>query len=401
MDLPAQTLDVYYELQRNLNAWWVVNQIIAIAVPILIGLTSFGRSMFLWVSRAIKPWPVAAFALYFTVALLVKIIQAVIVHRALIKKWQLEGTEGPSLFGFVAGQLPIVAVSALVIAGLGVALIFVIKRKSSFTWLWLAIAVTVVVTAALALNPYFTKTAPLGSSATELKLVQLLERVGISKDRIRTEDCQNTSDCPPGHVIGIGPTKTVLLDRRLTSRTPENELLQVAAHEAKHFVLDNDLKPVLAVFLICCWVFFATQICVNRFQRRVQDDAARVLLVLPTYGAGLLCFLLAQPAVTTFQSNLELEADRFGLELNQDNKALIDIMRSDGKQQPMLYRYTPITRYFRATHPQISDRIHLAETYEPWLHGEHLKYQEYISKIVPNNSSLQPTIQTQSRRAGG
>lgn len=380
MDLPAQTLAAYYELQRYLNAWWVVSQLIVIAVPILLGVTSVGCSIFRWVSRMIKPWPIAAFALYFSVALLVRIIQTAIAHHALTKKWQLEGTPAPSWFGFIAGQLPTIALSALVIAALGLALIFILERKSRFTWLWLALALTVVVTTALALAPSFTETAPLGSSVTELKLARLLERVGIPKDKIRTEDCQDTPDCPPGHVIGIGPTKTILLDRRLTSRTPENQLLQVMAHEAKHFVLDNDFKPVLAVFLLCGWVCLATQICVNGLRRRVRGDAARVLLVLPICGVGVLAFLLAQPAVTTFQCNLELEADRFGLELHRDNEALLDIMRADEKEQPMLYRYTSITRYFRATHPQISDRIHLAETYEPWLHGEPLKYQEYISK---------------------
>jgi Zn-dependent protease with chaperone function len=380
MDLPAQTLAAYYELQRYFNAWWVVSRLVLIGIPTLLGVTSIGGAILRCLSRLLKPWPVAACALYFSVALLVRLIQTTILHHVLAKKCQLEGTPAPSWFGFVAGQLPTILLSALVIAAFGLALIFILERKSRFTWLWLALALTVIITAALALAPYLTETAPLGSSATELNLARLLQRVGTPKEKIRTEDCQAKDDCPPGHVVGIGPTKMILLDRRLTSRTPENQLLQVMAHEAKHFLLDNDFKPVIAIFLICAWVCLATQICVNGLRRRVLGDGARVLLVLPVCGIGFIAFLLAQPAVTTFQCNLELEADRFGLELQRDNSALLEIMRADEKENPMLYRYTLITRYFRATHPQISDRINLAETYKPWRHGEPLKYQQYMSK---------------------
>ena len=102
-------------------------------------------------------------------------------------------------------------------------------------------------------------------------------------------------------------------------------------------------------------------------------------LVLTAYAFGTIAFLLAQPVVTTWHRNLELEADRFGLEFNRNNQALIDIMWADVKQNPMAYRYTPITKFLRATHPQIKDRIALAETYRPWIDGDSLQHGAYFS----------------------
>lgn len=379
MEVSAQSLETYYHLQQYLNVGWALTQIVAIASMLLIGLTSFGRSAFLSIAKVIKPWPLAAIVFYFSIALVVKVIQSTIIHHLMVKKSQVDESDAPSLLHFLAGELPTILASALLLAVLGLALVFVLRRKNSLTWLWLAVIVTAIASATLALNPYFSNTNSLGNAPSEQKIAQLLTRVGIPPNRIATEDCSDSSDCPPGHVIGLGPTKTMLLDRRLTSKTPENQLLQVVAHEAKHFVLDNDLKPILAIFLICSFVFLLTQLGVSALQRRAHDQSEYVSLVPIAYGIGLAAFLLAQPAVTTFQRNLELEADRFGLELNRDNRALIDIMRADAKQNLMLYRYTPITKYFRATHPQISDRIHLAETYQPWLRGEPLKYRKYIS----------------------
>ena len=380
MEVSAQSLEAYYHLQQYWNAGWVINQMVAIAGALLIGSTGFGRSAYLSIAKVIKPWSLAAIAFFFAIALLIDLVQSTIVHHLIVKKSQLDKTAAPSLLHFLAGQLPTILASALLLACLGVALLFVIRRMNSLTWLWLAVSVTAIASATLALRPFFASTNALGSSPGEQKIVQLLKRVGIPPNRIATEECDDSADCPPGQVIGLGPSKTMLLDRRLTSRTPESQLLQVVAHEAKHFVLDNDLKPPLAIFLLCSFVFLVTQLAVGAFQRRAHDQAAYVCLVPAAYVIGLVAFLLAQPAVTTFERDLELEADRFGLELNRDNRALLDIMLADAKQDPMLYRYTPITKYFRATHPQISDRIELAQTYQPWLRGQALRYREYISK---------------------
>ncbi len=79
-----------------------------------------------------------------------------------------------------------------------------------------------------------------------------------------------------------------------------------------------------------------------------------------------------------YRQHLEFEADRFGLEFNRDNQALIDIMRSEATANPMFFRYTPATRYFRATHPEIGARIRFAETYRPLLNGQAMIYAQYF-----------------------
>ncbi len=47
------------------------------------------------------------------------------------------------------------------------------------------------------------------------------------------------------------------------------------------------------------------------------------------------------------------------------NTSAHEIMASDTIAHPMLLRYTPVTRNFRATHPEIRARIDLAETCRP------------------------------------
>lgn len=380
MQIPAQTLDAYYQLHQLFSLGWLFTQVVLIAGLLLMGLTNIGRSIFLSISRIIRPWPLAAVLFYFSIAVALKLVQSTIVHRLIVARSKLDATEAPSLLGLLGSQASEILTSALLLSVLGLALIFILRRRGALTWLWLAIAITVIASVALTARPHFRDTTPLGNSPVEQKIVQLLQRAGIPSDRIALEDCSSQSDCPPGQVIGLGPTKLMLFDRRLTSRTPEEQLLQVAAHEAKHFLIDNDLKPVIAIFLICSFAFLGTQISIRLVHRNERDPIALVQPVLTAYAFGLVAFLLAQPAVKTWHQNLELEADRFGLEFNRNNQALIDIMWADAKQNPIAYRHSPITKLFRATHPQIKDRIHLAETYRPWIDGEPIKYDAYFSE---------------------
>lgn len=379
MQLPAQTLDAYYQLQQFVSIGWLSTQAVLIAGLLLMGLTTFGRRVLLSISKNIKPWPLAAFLFYFSIAVVLKLVQSTIVQLLIVEKSALDATQAPSLLAFLGSQTPEIVGSALLLSVVGLILVFILRKVTSLTWLWLGIAITIIVSATLTARPYFRDTIPLGDSPTEQKLVQLLQRASIPADQIVLEDCRSPADCPPGQVIGLGPTKLMVFDRRLTSRTPEDQLLQVAAHEAKHFLIDNDLKPVIAIFLICCFVLFTTQMLIRLVRRNEGDRIAVVQLVLTAYAFGTGAFLLAQPVVTTWHRNLELEADRFGLEFHRDNQALIDIMWTDAKQNPMAYRYTPITKFLRATHPQIKDRINLAETYRPWIDGDSLKYGAYFS----------------------
>ena len=379
MQIPVETLDAYYQLHQLASLGWLSGQVVLIAGLLVMGSTRIGRSVLLSISKKVRPWPLATALFYFSIAVVLKLVQTIITFFLIAEKSQLDITEAPSFLAFIGSQISGILIWALLLAVLGLIAIFILRNVTTFTWLWLAIAITIIASVTLAARPHFRDTTPLGNSPTEQKIVKLLQRTGVPIDRIALEDCSSQSDCPPGQVKGLGPTKLMVFDHRLASRTPEDQLLQVAAHEAKHFLIDNDLKPIIAVFLICCFVFSITQISIRFVWRKGRDRVALVQLVLTAYAIGLVAFLLAQPIFTTWHRSLELEADRFALELYRNNQALIDIMWVDAKQNPMAYRQTPVTKFLRATHPQIKDRIDLAKSYHPWIDGEPLKYAAYFS----------------------
>lgn len=378
----ADIQGVYYALQKQLNAAWAVNQSIAIVLPLLLFFSGVGARVYNLLLRRLKFWWLAAFAFFFTIAFIALAMQSTVIHFVLVIKSEVEGSSMPGLSAFLLAKLPEVAVVSGLVGLAGILLCYILDRKRRLTWLWLSVGITVLASIALMAAPALIATQPLGNSPVERDIARMAGQLGIPLSRIAKEHCAGDGDCPPGHVVGLGPTRLVLLDDRLSARTPEEQLLQIFAHEAKHYLLDNTLKPVVLIFLVLAVLLLVTLTLSGAILARrrgryacVADQAKAVPLV---FGLGLATFILLLPAINTYRQHVEFEADRFGLELNRNNQALIDIMRSDAAAKPMLYKYTPVTRYFRATHPEIGTRIEFAGSYRPWVNGAPMVYSRHF-----------------------
>lgn len=380
----AEVQAMYYALQEKLNAAWAINQLIAIALPLLLFFSGWGARNYDFLLKHLRVWGAAAFVFFFTIVFVTSIAQFAIIHHVLTIKAGIEGSPIPGLSTFLVAKMPQAVATSGLMGLAGILLCYILNRKHGLTWLGLSMLTTMLASIALMAAPAFIATQPLGDTPVERSIAAMAERVGIPRDRIAKEHCAEHSGCPPGRVIGLGPTRLMLLDGRLTDETPEAQLLQVFAHEAKHYLLDNTFKPVVLIFVICVALFLVTQTLsftvIARHRPRYESTADQARAVPLVYGLGLATFILLQPAISTYRQHVEFEADRFGLEFNRDNQALVDIMRADATANPMLFRYTPVTRYFRATHPEIQARIEFAETYRPWLDNQPMTYAQHFDK---------------------
>jgi STE24 endopeptidase len=84
-------------------------------------------------------------------------------------------------------------------------------------------------------------------------------------------------------------------------------------------------------------------------------------------------WLAILPFFNMFSRHIELEADRFGLELTHQNHAAAMIFVRDA-QTDLAPDWGTFFRISQATHPSIRERIEFANTYKPWEHGEPLRY---------------------------
>ncbi len=85
------------------------------------------------------------------------------------------------------------------------------------------------------------------------------------------------------------------------------------------------------------------------------------------------------PVLNLTTQSIEHEADRFGLELTQDNdaaaSAFVKLQAGNlGVPDPGW-----VQRIWRTDHPTLRDRIDFANDYHPWKEGQKLVYGAYMN----------------------
>ena len=114
---------------------------------------------------------------------------------------------------------------------------------------------------------------------------------------------------------------------------------------------------------------------IDRYQDRfgfseLGDYASLPLIMLLM---SLFMFVLS-PIFMTYSRYQEHEADRFGLELTQNNRPAATAFAK--LQQENLGNPRPgwVYKLWRAGHPTLGDRIDFCNAYKPWETGEAMKY---------------------------
>ena len=82
--------------------------------------------------------------------------------------------------------------------------------------------------------------------------------------------------------------------------------------------------------------------------------------------------------VRAVQRDIEHEADRFGLEIAQNNDAAAGAFVKLGTESLGLPEPGWLERTFRMSHPSLADRITFANDYHPWADGQPLVYGDRI-----------------------
>jgi Zn-dependent protease with chaperone function len=230
-------------------------------------------------------------------------------------------------------------------------------------------------------EPLFNDFSEMKDKQLETKILALADRAGIDGARVFEVNKSTDTKTVNAYVTGLGNTKRIVLWDTLLNKLDEKEVLFVMGHEMGHYVLNHVLQGILfaiaAVFVglylidrISGWIISR---CQNRLAfDRLGDFASWPLILL----VGNLLYLLAAPGVMAFSRQLEHEADRFGLEITQDNHAaamsFVKLLDNNlGNPRPGL-----MYKIWHSSHPTPAERIEFCNHYRPWEHGERLIYRD-------------------------
>ena len=235
------------------------------------------------------------------------------------------------------------------------------------------------------IDPLFNKFGPMENKALETRILDLAEQAGIEGGRVFQVDKSADTNALNAYVTGFGQTKRIVLWDTTIARLSEEELLYVMGHEMGHYVLGHIWKLIgfiAMLILVTLYLIYRTSgWMIARYRQRfgfdsLADIASFPLLILLFSGF----FLVAQPIMLAFNRSVELDADRFGLEITRDNRSAANAFVKLQEDNLAIPRPHWLEKMWRASHPPRGERIDFCNDYRPWEKGEPLQYSHLFRK---------------------
>jgi Zn-dependent protease with chaperone function len=229
--------------------------------------------------------------------------------------------------------------------------------------------------------PLYNDFGPMQDPALEAQILGLAERAGIEGGRVFEVAKSVDTNTVNAYVTGFLASKRIVLWDTLLARLEGREVLFVMGHEMGHYVLGHVLQGIVLYALLAGLGLWAIQRIAPRLITRWcgrmgfvrLDDVASLPLLLLLMQLGSFAIM---PGALAFSRHMEHEADRFGLELTQDNHAAASAFVK--LQQNNLSNPRPgrLFVWWRGSHPPLGERIDFANAYRPWQSGEPLQHGE-------------------------
>lgn len=266
---------------------------------------------------------------------------------------------------------------------------YLLLKKSPRRW-WLYSSIVSIVLLVFAqfvqpiwVDPLFNNFGPMKNRQLEKEILGLAHKAGIHNGRVFEVDKSADTKMYNAYVIGFGSSNRIVLWDTVTEGMPKEQILFVMGHEMGHYVLHHVewLFLIFAVesFLIFYLTYRSATYLVKRFERRFGFKQLYSIASFPLLLFLLSLFLLLlDPLNNLLSRHFEHEADRFGLEITQNNRAAAEAFISLQQKNLAVPRPGLFYTIWRGSHPSLGERIDFCNHYCPWSEGEPLQYQSYF-----------------------
>ncbi|WP_376791231.1 M48 family metallopeptidase [Thermoflexus sp.] len=256
-------------------------------------------------------------------------------------------------------------------AGIGLPLIgglYLAFRRWPSTWwvpvgsVWILFTVLLAHLAPVLLAPLFYRFRPLQDPELSARLIRLADRAGVRIRGVFTIDMSRRTRTANAGLMGLGPTRRIVVgDTLLQGYTPD-EIEAILAHElAHHLHRDIPLGLAFASLLNGIGLFLGAQV-LPWILRLLNIPRLDHPSSLPVLALGAFLFSLATMIPTNAWSRWrEWEADREAIRLCGRPEALAAALRKLGEQNLAELDPKPWVEWILYTHPALGKRIRAAE----------------------------------------
>ncbi len=373
---------------RSGNVLWVITNVWGLLIPSLILFAGVSARLRTWAQRLGRKW-------FFTIGLYF-IAFTVIVFLVDLPLSYYQGYVRQHDYGLsnqTFGKWTQDQVTGLIIGIIGGVLFlwvpYLLLRKSPRRW-WLytgLLAIPFIVMVSLIqpiwIDPLFNTFGPMKDKALEADILRLAERAGIEGSRVYEVAKSEDTNAVNAYVAGVGTTKRIVLWDTILAKLNREQLLVVMGHEMGHYVLGHIWKLILIMSALIIGALYAVHRTSGWMIARYRDrfgfselsDVASLPLIIVLFS---LASLVVTPVALAVQRHFEHEADRFGLEITQDNYAAAEAFVKLQQENLGMPRPGRLYKWWRASHPPLGDRIDFSNDYRPWETNEPLVYVDYF-----------------------
>ncbi len=185
------------------------------------------------------------------------------------------------------------------------------------------------------------------------------------------------------YVIGMGSTNRIVLWDTTIKRMKPDEILFVMGHEMGHYIMHHTwwslLEFAIFSFLLFYLVYKSATFLIRKYHAKFGFTNLFNIASLPLLLLLINLFMLLYTPFTNYVSRyMEHEADRFGIEITQNNETAAEafiILQKDNLANP---RPGWLFKMWRSSHPPLGERIDFMNRYCPWNESKPLKYGKYF-----------------------
>jgi Zn-dependent protease with chaperone function len=271
-----------------------------------------------------------------------------------------------SLTTWLGDHLKALGIGLVLTLGAGLAVYGAISVAGALWWMLAALlfALAGIALSRLApvlLMPLFYRFRPLDREELTARLLSLTRRAGVPVLGVFEWALGEKTTRANAALVGMGPTRRILLSDTLLKDYSDDEIEVILAHELAHHV-HHDVWTGLAIeTLIVAIALYAAGAVVAVFGPRlgiasIGNPAGLPLMALAGGGASL----VLTPLANAWSRHNERQADRYALALTRQPAPFISAMKRLGAQNLAEERPSAPVFWFFHTHPTIEQRIEAA-----------------------------------------
>ncbi|MFQ5737443.1 MAG: M48 family metallopeptidase [Acidobacteriota bacterium] len=386
---PSEKAMRYY---RSGNVLWVVRLAWGLLIPTLLLMTGFSARMRDWARFLGRKWFFIIGLYFIFFAVINFVLDLPLDYYQEFVRQHAYGLSNQTFNKWITDSLK----SLLVGVVAGVLFLWVpyllLKRSPRRWWLYTGILAVpflffLMLISPIWIAPLFNDFGPMKDKALEARILDLAEHAGIEGSRVYEVNKSVDTKAVNAYVSGFMGSKRIVLWDTIIAKLEPEELLFAMGHEMGHYVLGHVVEGIFFfAFLILVGLYLIYRTAgrlITRFRGRFGFDQLSDVASLPLIIVLFNIFsLLITPVALTYSRHQEHEADRFGLEITENNHAAATAFVKLQEENLGNPRPGILYKLWRSSHPTLGERVDFCNDYKPWRQGRPLKYGNLFKAVA-------------------